>query len=98
MQKLSGEIQGQQLKLSDMHGWEVHTPSPWTGLLVALQQRDFQCSKVCRDLILNKTKIVVAQASSAYKHSLREVLESPGIAGQIKVGYCCLPSHLEGFM
>ncbi len=49
-------------------------------------------------LILNKTKIVVAQASSAYKHSLREVLESPGIAGQIKVGYCCLPSHLEGFM
>ena len=39
----------------------------------------------CRDLILNKTKIVVAHASSAYKHSLREVLESPGIAGQIKV-------------
>lgn len=39
----------------------------------------------CRDLILNKTKIVVAHASSAYKHSLREVLESPGIAGKIKV-------------
>ncbi|CAL5227732.1 g10747 [Coccomyxa viridis] len=37
-----------------------------------------------RDLILNKTKIVVAQASSAYKHSLREVLGSPGIAGSIK--------------
>ncbi len=39
----------------------------------------------CRDLRLSKTKIVVAHASSAYKHSLREVLESPGIAGQIKV-------------
>lgn len=44
---------------------------------------------ICRDLILNKTKIVVAHASSAYKHSLREVLESPGIAAQIKVNALC---------
>ncbi len=42
-------------------------------------------SLTCRDLILNKTKIVVAHASSAYKHSLREVLESAIIGGQIKV-------------
>jgi hypothetical protein len=48
----------------------------------------------CRDLILNKTKIVVAHASSAYKHSLREVLESPGIAGQIKV-FLLLHSQCE---
>ena len=49
-------------------------------------------SLTCRDLILNKTKIVVAHASSAYKHSLREVLESSIIAGQIKASLD-LPHH-----
>jgi hypothetical protein len=39
----------------------------------------------CRELILNKQKIVAAQASSAYKHALQEVLESPGVVVQIKV-------------
>lgn len=38
-----------------------------------------------RPLILNKQKILTAQASSAYKHSLKEVLAAPGIAVQIKV-------------
>lgn len=37
-----------------------------------------------RPLIENKARIVVAQASSAYKHSLKEVLALPAIAGQIK--------------
>ena len=36
-------------------------------------------------LILNRQKIVLAQASTAYKHSLKEVLASPAIASQIKV-------------
>ncbi len=35
-------------------------------------------------LILNRQKIVTAQASTAYKHSLKEVLASPAIASQIK--------------
>lgn len=39
----------------------------------------------CRGLIVNKQKVVLAAASSAYKHSLKEVLTSPGVAGQIKV-------------
>ncbi len=39
----------------------------------------------CRVLILNRQKIVLAQASTAYKHSLKEVLASPAIASQIKV-------------
>ena len=38
-----------------------------------------------RALILNRQKIVLAQASTAYKHSLKEVLASPAIASQIKV-------------
>ncbi len=38
-----------------------------------------------RSLILNRGKIVVAPASSAYTHVLKEVLASPAIAGQIKV-------------
>ena len=37
-----------------------------------------------RELILNKQKIITAQASSAYKHALQEVLESPGVIAQIK--------------
>ena len=37
-----------------------------------------------RPLIMNKSKILVAPASSAYKHSLKEVFNVPGIAGQIK--------------
>ncbi len=38
-----------------------------------------------RPLILNKQKILLAAASSAYKHSLKEVMASQGIASQIKV-------------
>lgn len=43
----------------------------------------------------NKDKILLAQASSAYSHSLKEVFANPGIAAQIKVGpshtpWCCL--------
>ena len=38
-----------------------------------------------RPLILNKKKILLSSASSAYKHSLEEVMASPGIASQIKV-------------
>ena len=43
-----------------------------------------------RDLITNKQKILLAQASSPYKHALREVLSQPGIASRIKVrpGIC----------
>jgi protein pelota len=37
-----------------------------------------------RPLIENKSRIVVAPASSAYKGALKEVLESPAVAGQIK--------------
>jgi len=37
-----------------------------------------------RPLIENKSSIVVAPASSAYKHSLKEVLSLPGIASKIK--------------
>ncbi|KAK9817970.1 hypothetical protein WJX72_005116 [[Myrmecia] bisecta] len=37
-----------------------------------------------RPLILNKQKVVLAPASTAYKHSLKEVLANPGIAAQIK--------------
>ena len=40
--------------------------------------------KDVRPLILHKSKIVVAPASSAYRHALKEVLASPGIASQIK--------------
>lgn len=39
----------------------------------------------CSALIENKDKVVVAPASSAYKHSLKEVLSAPGIAARIKV-------------
>lgn len=38
-----------------------------------------------RPLILNKQKVLLAAASSAYKHSLKEVMASQGIASQIKV-------------
>ena len=34
--------------------------------------------------MLNKQKVVVAHAASPYKHSLRDVLDSPGIASRIK--------------
>lgn len=40
--------------------------------------------KDVRVLILNKPKIVLASASSAYRHALKEVLASPAIASQIK--------------
>lgn len=35
-------------------------------------------------LLLNKSKIVVASASTAYKHSIKEVLSSPEVAPRIK--------------
>lgn len=38
-----------------------------------------------RPLVLNKSKIVLAPASSAFKHSLKEVLALPSVASQIKV-------------
>ena len=34
---------------------------------------------------MNRTKVLLAPASSAYKHSLKEVFNVPGIASQIKV-------------
>lgn len=37
-----------------------------------------------RPLLLNRSKIVLAPASSAYKHALKEVLASPAVANQIK--------------
>jgi hypothetical protein len=37
-----------------------------------------------RPLIENKSSVVLAPASSAYKHSLKEVLANPAIAGKIK--------------
>jgi protein pelota len=40
--------------------------------------------KDLRVLILNKSKIVLASASSAYRHAVKEVLASPAIASQIK--------------
>ena len=40
--------------------------------------------KDIRVLILNKSKMVVAPASSAYRHALKEVLASPVVASQIK--------------
>ena len=40
--------------------------------------------KDVRVLILNKSKIVLAPASSAYKHALKEVLANPAIASRIK--------------
>ena len=38
-----------------------------------------------KPLLTNRSKIVLAPASSAYKHSLKEVLASTAVAGQIKV-------------
>lgn len=37
-----------------------------------------------RTLIENKDKVVLAPASSAYKHALKEVLAAPGVASRIK--------------
>lgn len=38
-----------------------------------------------RALLLNKTRVVLAPASSAFKHCLKEVLALPAVAAQIKV-------------
>ena len=43
---------------------------------------------VCRPLILNKSKILLASASSAYQHSIKEILANPAISSQIKAGTC----------
>ncbi len=40
---------------------------------------------MCRPIMTNKDKILLAQASSAYSHCLKEVFANPGIAAQIKV-------------
>jgi hypothetical protein len=53
---------------------------------------------VPRDLITNKQKVVLAHASSAYKHSLKEVLESQGVASQIKVGMQTGPAFIYGVL
>ena len=63
---------------------------------------------VCRPLILNKQKVLLASASSAYKHSLKEVMASQGIASQIKVScvasqslllaYVLVPHHSSGML
>jgi protein pelota len=37
-----------------------------------------------RPLLVNRANIVVAPASSAYKHALKEVLASPAVAGRVK--------------
>ena len=37
-----------------------------------------------KNLLLNKSKIVLASASTAYKHSIKEVLSSPEVAPRIK--------------
>lgn len=44
-----------------------------------------------RPLILNKQKVLLSAASSAYKNSLKEVMASPGIASQIKVSSLASP-------
>ena len=49
----------------------------------------------CRPLILNKSKVLLASASSAYQHSLKEVLASPSLSGQIKVALKPPVSHVE---
>ena len=51
-----------------------------------------------RPLILNKQKVLLAAASSAYKHSLKEVMASQGIASQIKVRclICVNTMHVFG--
>ena len=38
-----------------------------------------------RALLLNKSRVVLAPASSAFKHCLKEVLALPAVAAQIKV-------------
>lgn len=37
-----------------------------------------------RPLILNKSKVLLASASSAYQHSIKEILANPAISSQIK--------------
>ncbi len=51
-----------------------------------------------RSLILNKSKIILAPASSAFKHSLKEVLALPSVASQIKVmmGCCAVVLFFAG--
>lgn len=51
----------------------------------SLAFQGLQAVVLCRPLILNKQKVLLASASSAYKHSLKEVMASQGIASQIKV-------------
>ena len=42
---------------------------------------------------MNKARLVVAPASTAYKHSLKEVFSAPGIVGQIKVRVASALAH-----
>lgn len=55
--------------------------------------------KELKEWLANRSKIVLAPASSPYKHSLKEVLSSPGIASQIKDTKAALEvSTLSDFM
>lgn len=43
------------------------------------------CPRERRAFQTHKRNIIVAPASSAYKHSLKELFSAPGLASQIKV-------------
>ena len=49
----------------------------------------------CRPLILNKARIIMAPASSAYKHSLKDVLAATAVASQVKVADLDIIGSLE---
>ena len=53
-------------------------------------------SLLCRPLILNKAKVVLAPASSAYTHSIKDVLSNASIASQIKVNLTHCLIHCTG--
>ena len=73
----------------------------WTSSLTRLPspRHTYVGSRWCRPLILNKARLVVAPATTAYKQSLKEVFSAPGIVGQIKVSlakylqYNCGSTH-----
>lgn len=49
-----------------------------------------------RALLLNKARVVLAPASSAFKHCLKEVLALPAVASQIKVCVCVQKGYNAG--
>jgi hypothetical protein len=50
---------------------------------------------LCRPFQTHKRNILVAQASSAFKHSLKELFAAPGLAVEIKVRVLCLNEQSE---